>query len=117
MDNGVCGSAIAFGAALRAIVNVGEGLHRLHEQLAGRFLVQVAHPQGTGVNQIVAPVVGKLLRLVGATEQQSPRGAVLQYVAQKVERCPAPRRFHHLAQAIKFIETEEKALARGSAFY
>lgn len=117
MDNGVYGGAIAFGAALRAIANVGEVLHRLHDQLAGRFLVQVAHPQGTGVNQIVAPVVGKLLRLVGATEQQSPRGAVLQYVAQKVERCPAPRRFHHFAQALKFIQTKEKALTSGSAFY
>jgi hypothetical protein len=42
---------------------------------------------------------------------------MLQDVAEKVERCPASRRFHHFAQALKFIETEEKALARGSVFY
>jgi hypothetical protein len=42
----------------------------------------------------VAPVVGKLFRLVGATEQQRPSGAVLQYVAEKVDRCPASRSFH-----------------------
>ncbi len=69
-----------------------------------------------GNTRRLAPVVGKLFRLVGTTEQQCPRGAVLQYVAEKVERCPASRSFHHFAQALKFIEAEEKALARKSAF-
>ncbi len=39
VDNGVYGSAIAFGGALRAIANVSELLYRVHDQLTSRFLV------------------------------------------------------------------------------
>jgi len=35
---------------VKAIANVGEVLHRLHEQLTGRVFVQVAHPQNTGIS-------------------------------------------------------------------
>ncbi|MBD1893357.1 hypothetical protein [Coleofasciculus sp. FACHB-129] len=52
MNNSIYSSAIA---------DVGEVLHRMHEQLTDRFLVQIALPQGTGVNQIVASVVGRAI--------------------------------------------------------
>jgi hypothetical protein len=40
VDNGIYGGAIA---------NVGEVFYRLHDLVTGRALVQVSHPQGTGV--------------------------------------------------------------------